>query len=71
MDDIAAENSGTDNPGQDDIRVMTQEEYYQMKKEQLEDIYLGTEIIYEEDMENHEFSTLQTCQSAQRLILPN
>lgn len=29
-----------------------------MKKEQLEDIYLGTEIIYEEDMENHEFSTL-------------
>lgn len=22
-------------------------------------------------MENHEFSTLQTCQSATRLILPN
>ena len=53
------------------MRVMTQEEYYQMKKEQIEDIYLGTEIIYEEDMENHEFSTLQTCQSATRLILPN
>jgi len=50
---------------------MTQEEYYQMKKEQIEDIYLGTEIIYEEDQENHEFSTLQTCQSATRLILPN
>ena len=27
---------------------LTQEEYYRMKKEQLEDIYQGTEIIYEE-----------------------
>ena len=70
MDDIAAENSNEPHQTQEEFRAMTQEEYYQMKKEQLEDIYLGTEIIYEEDMENHEFSTLQTCQSAQRLILP-
>ena len=60
-----------DHNTQEENRQMTQEEYYQMKKEQIEDIYLGTEIIYEEDQENHEFSTLQTCQSATRLILPN
>ena len=31
---------------------MTQEEYFQMKKEQIEVIYQGNEIIYEEDVEH-------------------
>ena len=37
------------------MKQMTQEEYFQMKKEQIEDIYQGTEIIYEEpDVEHRE-----------------
>ena len=42
---------------------MTEDEYYKLKKEQIENNYLGTEIIYEEE-ENHGMSTLQSCPSA-------
>jgi hypothetical protein len=53
---------------QNNPKQMTQEEYFQMKKEQIEVIYQGNEIIYEEpDVEHRDgISTIQSQHSQSR-----
>lgn len=50
------------------VKPMTQEEYFQMKKEQIEVIYQGNEIIYEEPDGEHRdgISTIQSQRSYSR-----